>query len=171
MKDRKHRELDRWLAAEAAQDDVRAEGALAAVFAWVPRLAPPAGFVDRVMAAAPVAARRAAPAVWAWRWAVAASLALTGLATWLLPALRWAPLRLPTTGEAFKAVASVTVAIAEWFATGLAVWSYLQRIGGLVLVTIQAPEVAAGLAGSAVVSAAALYALNHLLTPERRHLR
>jgi hypothetical protein len=128
--------------------------------------------VDRVLEAAPVAARGAVlagrRAVWAWRWSIATALTLSGIAAWLLPTLRWVPFRLPTLSETVKAVAAATGAAAEWLQTGLAVWGALQKIGGLALVAVQTPEVAAGLAGSAVVSAAALYTLNHLLTFERR---
>lgn len=165
---RRNRELDHWLTAEAAQDDVRAEAALARIFARMPRLAPLPGFADRVLAATPFAARRAVPLLWAWRWSVATALALTGLAVGLLPALRWIPLDVPRFSEVVKAAALATGGIAEWLQTGIAVWAVLLRIGRLAAVAIQAPEVAAGLAGSALVGALALYTLNHLLTLERR---
>jgi len=165
---RRNRELDRWLTAEAAGDDARAESTLVMVLARLPRLAPLPGFADRVLAAAPIAARRAAPVVWAWRYAIASALVTTGLAIFLLPALRWFPLDLPSFTEVVKALAVATGAVAQWLETGLAVWSFLLQFGRLVAVAIQAPEVAAGLAGSAFVSAAALYTLNHLLTLERR---
>ena len=175
MNGRKNVAMERWLAAETVGDDVRAETALTGLFAWIPRLAPAPGFVDRVLEVAPLAARgavlagrRAVPLMWAWRWSVATALALSGFAAWLLPTLRWVPFRLPGMSEIVKAVAEATGAAAEWLQTGLAVWGALQKIGGLALVAVQTPEVAAGMAGSAVVSAAALYTLNHLLTLERR---
>lgn len=168
MNRRQNRAMGNWLAAEAAGDDAGAESALSSLFAWVPRLAPSPEFVDRVLAAAPLAARRAAPFVWAWRWSVAAALAITGIAVSLLPALRWVPFSMPSVSDVVKAAAGATGAVGEWLQTGLAVWAVMQRIGGLALVAVQTPEALAGLAGSVVVSAAALYTLNHLLTLERR---
>jgi len=168
MNRRHHRELERWLVAEATDDDVRAESALTRVFARLPRLAPPPEFVDRVMAAAPMAVRRATPMLWAWRWSIGAALVLMGLATGLLPALRWLPFDVPRLNDVVKAGAMTLGSVAEWLQAGLAVWAVFGQIGRLVGVTIQAPEVAAALAGSALVSTAALYTLNHLLTLERR---
>ena len=168
MNRRHNRELERWLVAEATDDDVRAESALTRVFARLPRLSPSPQFVDRVLAVAPMAVRRATPMVWAWRWSIGGALVLTGLATGLLPALRWLPFDVPRLSDVVKAGATATGAVAEWLQTGLAVWAVFAQIGRLVGVAIQAPEVAAALVGSALVSAAALYTLNHLLTLERR---
>jgi hypothetical protein len=156
MHRRRTPELEAWLAAEAADDDARAETTLAMVFARLPRLAPLPGFADRVMAAAPVAARRVAPAVWAWRWAMAAALVTTGLAVGLVPALRWVPFDLPRFGDVIKTVASATGAVAGWLETGLEAWSFCIQLGRLVAVAIQTPEVAATLAASALVSAVGL---------------
>jgi hypothetical protein len=164
-------EFDRWLTAEAAGDEMRAEAAFVAFFARFPRLAPAADFAERVLAAAPVAARRTAPALWGWRWAIASALAMTGVAAWLLPALRWLPLEIPRLSEIVKTAAMVTGALVEWFEVGVAVWGFLLRFGRWVTVAVQAPEIAAGLAGSAVIGAVALYTLNHLLALERRSWR
>ena len=49
---RRTAEFDRWLTAEAAGDETRAEAAFVAFFARFPRLAPAADFAERVLAAA-----------------------------------------------------------------------------------------------------------------------
>ena len=164
-------EFDRWLAAEAAGEEARAEAAFMAFFARVPRMAPAADFVERVLAAAPIAARHAAPALWGWRWAIASAVALTGVAAWLLPALRWLQLEAPRISQIVKAAVALSGAAMDWLELGVAVWTFLVRVAHWVGIALEAPEVAAGLAGSAVVGAAALYMLNHLLAIERRSWR
>lgn len=168
---RRNPHIDPWLAAERAGDEARAESAFAAVMARLPRLAPPAGFADRVLAAVPFVARSAAPAAWGWRWAVAAALALTGVAAWLLPALRWLPFEMPRFTDVVKAWAVATGSVMAWVEVGLALWASLLQFGGWVAVAIETPEIAAALAGSAAVGAVALYTLNHLLSLERSSWR
>ena len=97
-----HTDLERWLAAEVAGDDLAAEEAFGAVFASMPRLAPPPGFTERVIMAfdrEPDTGR----ATWLWKAALAAAVALAGLATGLLPLVRWIPIRLPSVGDVFAA--------------------------------------------------------------------
>ena len=161
-------EIDRWLTAEAVGDDTRAETLFVALLAQLPRLAPLPGFAERVLWATPLAARRAAPRMGGWRWTVAAALGITGLAVSLLPSLRWLPFEMPRLSGVLKTGAMATAAVAEWLQGGLAVWALLLQFGRWVAVAIQAPEIAASLAGSAVVGAVGLYTLNHLLTLERR---
>jgi hypothetical protein len=168
---RRNPEFDRWLAAEARGDEFHADAAFMAFFARLPRLVPAVDFAERVLAAVPVTARRAAPALWGWRWTIATALALTGVAAWALPALRWLPFEIPRVSEVIKAAALTTGALVEWLGVGLSLWGFLLRVGRWVAVAIEAPEVAASLAGSAVIGAVALYTLNHLLAIERRSLR
>src|SRR5688500_5898902 len=114
MNRRHNRELERWLALEATDDDVRAESALTTVFARLPRPAPPPEFVHRGMAAAPMAVPRATPMLWAWRWSIRTALVLMGLATGLLPALRWLPFDVPRLNDVVKAGAMALGSVAEW---------------------------------------------------------
>lgn len=177
---RRHAEIDRWLAAEAAGDEARAETAFVAALARLPRLAPLPGFADRVLRATPMGAQArlkrapvagAATLVEGWRWAVAAALGITGVAVSLLPALRWLPVESPRLSGVLKTGALAAAAVGEWLQGGLAVWAFLLQFGRWVAVAVQTPEIAASLAGSAVVGAAGLYMLNHLLAPERRSWR
>ena len=168
---RRDAEIQHWLTAEAVGDETRAEAAFVAVLAQLPRFAPLPGFAERVLWATPIGARRAAPLVWGWHWAIAAALGITGVAVSLLPSLRWLPLETPRLSGVLKTGALAAAAVAEWLQGGLAVWAFLLRFGRWVAVAIQAPEIAASLVGSAVVGAAGLYTLNHLLTLERRSWR
>lgn len=168
---RRNTEIDRWLAEEGSGDETRAEAAFFAALARMPRLAPRFDFADRVLAALPVRARRPMPAMVIWHGAIAAALALIGAAVWFVPSLRWLPVETPRFAAIVKTWAVAMSAVLEWLQGGVAVWVLLLRIGRWVAIGIQAPEIAAGLVGSAVLGAAALYTLNHLLAPERSSWR
>lgn len=164
-------DIERWMKAEEARDDSRAETAFLVAMARLPRFAPLPGFADRVMAAVPAPARRAFPWLTAWHVAVAAALALIGATATLVPALPRLPVGMPRLATLVKAWAVGAHTIGEWLQSGVAVWLVLLRIGRWVSVGIQSPEIAAGLAGSAVLGALGLYTLNHLLALERSSWR
>jgi hypothetical protein len=162
-----HTDLERWLAAEAAGDDLAAEEAFGAVFAAMPRLAPPLGFSERVIMAfdrEPDTGR----ATWLWKAALAAAVALAGLTTGLLPLVRWIPIRLPSVGDVVAAAARGLAWLEQWLRTAVDIWGLLARIGSAIGAAAQTPEIATAMMGSALVSAAALYSLHHLLVYERR---
>ena len=162
-----HTDLERWLAAEAAGDDLAAEQAFGAAFAAMPRLTPPPGFTERVVMAfdrEPDTGR----ASWLWKAALAIAVALAGLATGLLPLLRWIPIRLPDVGDVLAAAARGLAWLGQWLGTALDVWGSLARIGGAIGTAAQTPEIATAMLGSALISALALYSLHHLLVYERR---
>ena len=169
---RLHDEMTRWLAAEAADDVAEAETAFNGLFATVPRLAPRAGFTERVLwAVRPEPAPRLARAGWAWKSAAAAALALGAMAAGLLPLIRWLPIDAPTFGSVVKASARGVAWVADWLDVGLATWQFLAGIGGALGVAATTPQVATALLTSALVGAFALYGLNHLLVIERRTWR
>lgn len=168
---RLHRELTAWLAAEATGDDARAEAAFTAMIGGLPRLGPGAGFAERVvMAAAPVTSVTPAWLTWLARGALAASIAMVAMATGFLPALA-AVIGPPSLGGIAKSVADGLSWIGARFQTGLEVWAFLGRIGEAISLGLGTPEAQAGLAGTVVLGAIALYTLHHLLTFERRPIR
>lgn len=168
---RLHRELTAWLTAEATGDDARAEAAFAAMIGGLPRLGPAAGFAERVVgAAAPVTSVTPAWLTWLARGALAASIALVALATGLVPALA-AVIGLPSLGGIAKALAGGLSWIGDRFEAGLEVWEFLGRIGEAISLGLGTPEAQAGLAGTVILGAIALYTLHHLLTFERRPIR
>jgi hypothetical protein len=144
-----HPKLERWLAAEAHDDQWESEEALRELFATLPRSAAPAGFADRVMA------RAAAPAPWPLERAALALLLLCGASLgaaqlWLAFAWeRFEPqawiaagtglfVRLATALGDLAAVGAVLVKAARWLALAGAT-----------------PEVLAFLAGCALLAATA----------------
>jgi hypothetical protein len=160
--------LRRWLAAEAAERPAEAETALAELFAALPRLAPPAGFADRVMLAAALAPPAASRAVaWTLRGLLAAAVALVALGVPSLPRLlapAWAGFSL---SRLFDAVTSGLVAAARWIAAALSFWDGLARLGAWVAQTTTAPAVATALLAGLVLAAAALRLLAELIAHER----
>lgn len=172
MKSRLHDELNRWLAAEVADDVAEAEAAFDGLFGAVPRLAPHAGFTERVLwAVGPAPAPRPALAGWGWKAAAVVTLALGAMAAGLLPLVRWLPIDVPTFSTVVKASARGVAWAADWLEAGLATWQFLAEIGGALGVAATTPPVATALLTSALVGAFALYELNHLLAIERRTWR
>lgn len=166
--------LDRWFAAEAANDDQEAEAAFGALLASVPRLTPGAGFTERVLWAAlpaPAPARRGFLAVWGWKVATLGALVLAGFSAALLPLARWLPVEAPSFGTVVKGWASALAWAAEWLDAGIAAWGFLARIGGALGTAAATPEIASALLATALVGGLALYSLNHLLAIERRTWR
>lgn len=168
--------LNRWLTAEAADDDAGAEAAFVALFASVPRLAPGGGFTERVLwaarpAPAPATANGGLLAALGWKAAILAALVLGGFSVALLPLARWLPVEAPSFGAILKGGARVLTWTAEWLDAGIATWRLLARIGGALGVAASTPEIVSALLASALVSGLALYSLNHLLAIERRTWR
>ncbi|HEX4952131.1 MAG TPA: hypothetical protein VF017_01885 [Thermoanaerobaculia bacterium] len=168
-------EIERWLLAEAAEDDSLAEAKLAALFAEVPRESPAPGFADRVLAglARETAAQRRA--WWRSRWfqglsvslVLAAGLSLV-LGPWLLPPLferlGWSELGL--TG--LMAVLADGVQGLGRFTTELALLTErLDRFSSYIFATTQTPGAAAA---ALVLLACGAFALKmaHTLVGGRR---
>jgi hypothetical protein len=161
-----HTDLERWLAAEAAGDDLAAEEAFRTLFEAMPRLAPLPGFAERVVMALhePETGR----ASWLWKAALAAAVALAGLAAGFLPLLRWIPVQVPGASDVVATAARGLAWLGRWLGAGLDIWESLARIGGAIGAAAQTPEIASAMIGSALISSLALYTLHHLLVYERR---
>jgi hypothetical protein len=162
-----HTDLDRWLAAEAKGDDFAAEEALGALFHTLPRLAPRPGFAERVVMAS-LREPESGRAAWLWKAAIVAAVSLAGIATGLLPLLRWIPIQVPGPAEIVTAAARGLAWLGRWLGAGLNVWEMLARIGEAIGRAAATPEIATAMMGSALISALALYTLHHLLVYERR---
>jgi hypothetical protein len=164
-----HTELERWLAAEAAGDDVAAEEAFGTLFEALPRLAPRAGFTERVVMTLRESHREpeTGRASWLGKALLAAAVSLAGIAVGLLPLLRLAPVRIPSLGDVVTAAARGIAGFGSWLRAGLDVWGTLARVGDAIGKAAATPEIATAMMGSALISALALYTLHHLLVYER----
>lgn len=166
---RLHTDLKRWLAAEEAGDERQAEDAFGTLLASAPRLAPSAGFAERVLwAIQPAPAPQWTFGAWWWKAAVVTAVTLVGTATGLLPLIQWLPIDGPSFGEVLRFSADGLVWIGEWLAAGFALWGLLARIGTALQVAVTTPQVASVLLASTLIGASALYSLNRLLAFERR---
>ena len=165
-----HTDLERWLAAEAAGDDLAAEAAFGALFHALPQVAPSPGFGERVLMELREREREpeSGRVPWLWKAAVAAAVALAGLAAGFLPLLRRIPIDVPGPAEIVSAAARGVAWLAGWLGAGLDVWETLARLGGAIGTAAATPQIATAMMGSALVSALALYTLHHLLVYERR---
>jgi hypothetical protein len=105
---------------------------------------------------------------WLWKAALAAAVSLAGLTAGLLPLVRWIPIDVPRPGEIVTAAVRGVTWLGNWLGAGLDVWETLALVGNAVGVAAATPEIATAMLGSALLSAAALYTLHHLLVYERR---
>src|SRR5687768_5264602 len=119
-------EIERWLAAEAAGDEAAAEAAFGAATHRLPRLAPRAGFSQRVAwAVRPEPARARVRVPWAERLGLAAALSLAGLAAAFLPALRALPIDLPRPSALIDGLTRSVAWVGGRLGAGLEVWDTL----------------------------------------------
>lgn len=166
MDRRTNERIERWLAAETAGDEERAEAALAAAIGALPRFAPSPGFADGVMTAvAPAPSTRWESVA---RVAAVLALALVGTAAGLLPMLGALPVRGPSLAAIAQTAVGATTWLGGWVSTGVDVWDALAGFGRALGVAASTPQVASGLAATVAVVSVAFYTLQRLLTPERR---
>lgn len=168
--------LNRWLAAEEDGRDGEAEMALLALFeASALPLAPSAGFADRVLLraglAAPVPAwQNLFAALWLRRL-VMVSLLLVGLCLpWLSEILRsvasitrifWSP------GDLVRLGIEGLIAVSHGLVAALALWDWLLGIGRALAAPLATPAVALVLIGCLLVSLVAFHFLRDLITRDR----
>ena len=168
---RQNPELDSWRRfreAEAAGRDAEADLALRELFFALPRLAPSAGFADRILAR--VARRTSIFALPGVRFGLAAALLVAAFGTAL-----FAPMALPLAGligpggilsAAIRGLAGFSVRAAS----GLATWSSLSNAAWVIGRTALHPPILALLLLQFAVAAAALRGLV-ALTPSTRSSR
>lgn len=168
--------LRTWRAAEARGDEKAAEVALGALFRSTPLEVPAPGFAARTVAAARgrrAGAMNPVPVPAGTRWAAAVlgllsagTLGLASLAVTVLPRVE-SPALLDW-GGGVRAFHHVLVAIWEWIASGLALWSRAAEWSAALAQLLAVPEVAAALLGSALAAALALSGLRRILAHERK---
>ncbi len=156
--------LRRWLAAERSGRDAEAEAALFELIGGLPMAAPAAGFADRVLARAGVAA---APRLSRGRrFAVAAGLLAAGLAAFVLPfSVRLIPSLTPS--EIAAALADGLAALVSALGETLAFGQWLAGLLESGLLVATSPPVLLTLLAAATVAAAGYRWLNELLSTSR----
>jgi hypothetical protein len=165
--------LDRWLRAERDDRGDEADAALLALLSGLPALQPPAGFADRVMARAGLAAVATAAA----RRSLFASAWVRALLTLCLLAIGVSALWLPQTLRAFAGLLSLAdlvrmwsgsvVAACNWLASALGMWDFVLTVGRALATPLETPAVALAMVSCLLVSMVAFRFLRNLITRDR----
>lgn len=163
--------LTRWLAAESEDRpdaDAAAEEALFELMAALPTLAPPAGFADRVLARAAVAApaRVRRSAFWT-RWAVGLGLLATALSLVFVPGTLAAVAGLWSFAELFEAGVRSLVDVSLWLTSALQIGQTVFAVGEALSLSLARPGMAALVVVCLLISAAALRFLRDLVARDR----
>jgi hypothetical protein len=169
--------LDRWLDAERADRAEDAEAALAALFSSLPPLQPPAGFADRVLLRAGLAAAPAMAMASRTRRSPFASLWMRGLLTACLLAIGVSALWLPQALRALAGLVSMAdlvriwtgsvVVVCRWMGSAVGLWDFLLTVGRALATPLETPAVALALASCLLVSMVAFRFLRDLITRDR----
>jgi len=166
--------LDRWLSAEQNDRADEADAALAALFTALPPLLPPAGFADRVMlraglAAVPLAvpARRSFFASLWVRAALTLCLLSIGVSVLWLPQMLRAIAGLLSVGGLVRIWTSSLVTACRWLGSALGLWDFLLTVGRALATPLETPAVALVLVSCLLVSLLAFRSLRGLITRDR----
>lgn len=125
--------LERWLAAETADDELAAELVFGTLLAAAPRLEPAAGFADRVLARAGVGVGVVAPVAsssrrWLLRLAAAFAALVVGPAMALVLPLLLPLLRTLDVGSGVALAARVFAGLGSWLGHGVRFWDLLAAL-------------------------------------------
>lgn len=181
--------LRRWLAAESADDGLespRAEAALGALFAALPRPAPAPGLADRVLAEVGTSAVRTSAVVRPFRRRealhrfatgplverlVAALLLVAGLAVTAIAGVAGPLAGRLTTAAAIRSATEVpfglAVVLGRWASVALELLETFFQLAGAVARAAATGPVAGSLAASLVLAALAFAILHHVFETDR----
>jgi hypothetical protein len=170
MRPSDHDILNRWLAAERDDRSDEAEAALHALLATLPPVGPPAGFADRVLLRAGLAAVPAPRSLFASLW-------MRALLVCCFAALGISVLWLPQTVHAFAGLVSLSdlvrvatgsvIEACRWLGSFLGVWELLLTVGRALGAPLRTPAVAYAMVLCLLVSTVAFRFLRHLITRDR----
>ncbi|HEX5715518.1 MAG TPA: hypothetical protein VF179_05120 [Thermoanaerobaculia bacterium] len=177
-----HDPLTRWLQAEREADDagaLAAETALLELFESLPRLAPPAGFADRVLL------QVAQPAVWAvpvparqswlvglfrspgFRLALTSGLLAACISMFWLPRLVMTLLGMATVNDLLELGVASVVDLSQWVALAARVGEWFLTVLGALAVSLTSPGALKVTAGCLAVSGISFVFLRELMTRDR----
>lgn len=158
--------MNRWLRTE--RDSLESsERDLRRLFAALPAPPLPAGFADRVMLAAGLAATRPAVAP-GWRVALGAALTAAAAAATMVPTVVLGLWRQISTGDLLRFAAGVVVETCQRLAEGLALWQTLGSIGETFSAVLSSPPILMTMLAATLLSAGGLRMLHGLLAVDGR---
>lgn len=174
MRPNPHDALDRWLAAERDDRPEAADAALFELLEALPLVAPPAGFADRVLVRAGIAA---APAAVRAKWDLFAWRPARLLLGFCLVAVAFSVLWLPPVVElmariwSFSDLVQVGVSALTGLTHGLAsvlrLWDLLVTLGGVITEPLKEPRMMLILMGCLALSSLAFRFLRDQVSGER----
>ena len=172
-----HDALARWLHAEREADDTSAETALLEMFESLPRLAPSAGFADRVLMQVAQPAPVIVPArqnwlVWlfrspGFRLALTSGLLAACISMFWLPRLVMTLLGMATMNDLLELGVASMVDLGYWLGLASRVGEWFLTVLGALAVSLTSPAALKVTAGCLAVSGISFVFLRELMTRDR----
>lgn len=172
-----HDALTRWLQAEREMDDAQAEAALLEMFESLPRLAPSAGFADRVMLQVAAPATEPAPArqnwlVWlfrspGFRLALTSGVLAACISMFWLPRLLVTLLGMATMNDLLELGVASMVNLSHWLGLASRVGEWFLTVLGALAVSLTSPAALEFMAGCLAISGISFVFLRELMTRDR----
>jgi hypothetical protein len=169
-----HDALARWLQAEREADDAGAEAALLEMFESLPRLAPSAGFADRVLqqVALPAVPVRQSWLVWlfrspGFRLALTSGLLAACISMFWLPRLVMTLLGMATLNDLLELGVASLVDFGHWLGIASRVGEWFLTVLGALAVSLTSPAALKVTAGCLAVSGISFVFLRELMTRDR----
>ena len=174
-----HDALARWLQAEREADDAQAEAALLEMFESLPRLAPSAGFADRVLlrVAPPAALPAIPPARQSWlvwlfrspgfRLALTSGLLAAFISMFWLPRLVMTLLGMATMNDLLELGVASVVDLNQWLGLASRVGEWFLTVLGALAVSLTSPAALKVTAGCLAISGISFVVLRELMTRDR----
>jgi hypothetical protein len=159
-----HHTVREWLDAERAGHAEEADRRFRSVAADLPRLQPPAGFADAVMAR--VGLTRPRPDLWASWWirgAIATAMLSVGVLAVSLPAPAWFDALLASVQHVAWGLGQVLAGVRAWIVSVLALWAGLAHAANAVGRLMAGSGPLMLLALNFAVAVAAFWALRRLM--------
>lgn len=163
--------IESWLKRERSGSEEAAERALARVFRILPMPSPSAALTGRTLARLGLGSARSSARVrphWAYRWAIAMALALSGLATALYtPALLASVSLKGGANWGVDVAAGFLAAVSRRLAAGYTLWEVIARAGATAAEVVETPQVLGLTLATVLFGLATLRVLAGLVAVER----
>ncbi|HWN45494.1 MAG TPA: hypothetical protein VNW71_24925 [Thermoanaerobaculia bacterium] len=171
-----HDALTRWLQAEREMDDAGADSALLEMFESLPRLAPSAGFADRVLLQAAAPATVPVPAqswlVWlfrspGFRLALTSGVLAACISMFWLPRLVITLLGMATMNDLLELGVASMVGLSQWVGLASRVGEWFLTVLGALAVSLTSPAALKVTVGCLAISGISFVFLRELMTRDR----
>ena len=167
--------LTRWLQAEREADDANAETALLEMFESLPRLAPSAGFADRVLlqiAQPAIAPVRQNWLVWlfrspGFRLALTSGVLAAVISMFWLPRLLMTLIGMATMNDVVQLGVTSVIDLSQWLGLASRVGEWFLTVLGALAISLTSPGALKVTAGCLAISGISFVILRELMTRDR----